>query len=313
MNNTGYWIFYCNPKLWEIDSFLEEGTEISTWKVTDWQKKYFKKGQLGLVRVGTDRRTLKELNGKKRLDKGVYAVVEILEEPIFKEDIRDSFWLDDDKPKENAWRVKIKYVKNLINKPVLIENLAKIPDLKSEKALIEGTRNSTWSISEKSFKKVIEQSKANEKELEEVNNENIYDEADMIALEAKYKNQTPKIREIISKKIERGTIATAVKKWYDYDCLICKAKGEQAKGFKKKNGEYYIETHHFFPVSELQKGSLGLSNLMTLCANHHRQVHYGNIQLLSSDKEYFELKIDNTLIKIKKKTTANKSNNVHSR
>lgn len=59
-NNTGYWIFYCNPRFWQIDEFLETDEINSTWRITDWQKDYFHKGQFAVIRVGNDARTKDE-------------------------------------------------------------------------------------------------------------------------------------------------------------------------------------------------------------------------------------------------------------
>lgn len=304
MDYTGYWIFYCNPKMWAIDDFLEDGTEISTWKVTDWQKDNFQEGQLGVVRVNVDKRTRKELNGKEKLEVGIYAVVQIIERPEYKTDVEDDFWTDENKSKEFSWRVKIKYIKNLLENPVLIDDLRKMEELQGDTPLIKGSYNSSWSISEKRFLKILELADIHLNKIDKVKNETVFDEQEILQLEAKYANSTPRIKEIISKKIERGEISKRVKKWYDYECQICKKVGlNNPHGFKKRNGEYYIETHHFFPVSELKKGSLGLGNLMTLCANHHRQVHYGNIEIISSDEDFFILSIDNEQIRIKKKTT----------
>ena len=77
-NFTGYWILYCNPKFWAIDEFLETKEVYSSWKITDWQKKYFQKGQKAVIRVGNDTRTKTELACKTRLKPGIYAIVEVL-------------------------------------------------------------------------------------------------------------------------------------------------------------------------------------------------------------------------------------------
>ena len=51
------------------------------------------------------------------------------------------------------------------------------------------------------------------------------------------------------------------------------------------------------PVSKREVGSLSASNVMTLCANHHRQIHYGNIDVvITSDS--FEFVINGTPVKI---------------
>lgn len=64
------------------------------------------------------------------------------------------------------------------------------------------------------------------------------------ALEAQMKNATPIVKERISKYIERGAIANKVKKMTGYKCLICEQVGMPPLSFKKKNGQYYVETHH---------------------------------------------------------------------
>ncbi len=44
-------------------------------------------------------------------------------------------------------------------------------------------------------------------------------------------------------------------------------------GFLMSNGKIFLETHHVVPLSE---GGLDiLSNVVALCANHHREAHYG--------------------------------------
>jgi hypothetical protein len=46
--------------------------------------------------------------------------------------------------------------------------------------------------------------------------------------------------------------------------------------FVKENGRKYSEAHHVIPLSE--NGSDETDNIMCLCANHHRQMHYGNVK-----------------------------------
>lgn len=36
-----------------------------------------------------------------------------------------------------------------------------------------------------------------------------------------------------------------------------------------------MEAHHVIPVSELEVGSLSASNIIIVCPNHHRELHYG--------------------------------------
>jgi hypothetical protein len=122
----------------------------------------------------------------------------------------------------------------------------------------------------------------------------------IIDLEAKMKNQVPEVKLRISKFIERGTITTEVKKIAGYKCLICEELDEMNYSFSKINGERYVETHHVEPVS--LGGSLGISNLITVCANHHRQLHFGNAEVIENTKTYFTFRIDKKEITIAKIT-----------
>jgi len=119
-------------------------------------------------------------------------------------------------------------------------------------------------------------------------------------LEQKMKNQMPDVKQRISSYIERGAIANKVKEITGRKCLVCEALGQSAFSFLKSNGEYYIETHHVEQVSTAKKGVLGLSNLITVCANHHRQLHYGQAELIEHTYEQFTFNIDGKTIKIKK-------------
>ena len=122
-------------------------------------------------------------------------------------------------------------------------------------------------------------------------------------LENKYCNAKPKEKSIISKRIERGAIANQVKQLTNYKCLICEKIGLESHGFVQRNGTYYVETHHVCPVSKKEVGSLALPNLITVCANHHRQLHYGNVKTkILSTKFVFEIedkKIEIDKIKVK--------------
>ncbi|NRA67516.1 MAG: HNH endonuclease [Pseudobacteriovorax sp.] len=51
----------------------------------------------------------------------------------------------------------------------------------------------------------------------------------------------------------------------------CECCGE--KGFETEDGRLFLETHHIEPLSE--GGDDSSENVIALCANHHRQAHYG--------------------------------------
>lgn len=122
-------------------------------------------------------------------------------------------------------------------------------------------------------------------------------------LEKKFCNAKPKEKSVLTKRIERGQIANRVKQLTNYKCLICEKLGLNPHGFAKRNGTYYVETHHVCPVSKQEIGSLSLPNLITVCANHHRQLHYGNVNVqIMKMKFVFDIegkKIEIEKIKVK--------------
>lgn len=116
-------------------------------------------------------------------------------------------------------------------------------------------------------------------------------------LERKALQETPKEKLKIGQEIERGPIGSAVKKLNGYRCQICVELGLEPHAFKKKDGTPYIEAHHVMPVSERQVGSLSASNVMTLCANHHRQLHYGDVSVEILETT-FEIRLEEKAISI---------------
>ena len=126
---TGYWTFFCNPRRWNIDDFLNSGQVYDTFTISDYHKNEFKKGQLGVVRVGHDRRTIAQLDGKERLERGIYAVVEVLGEAELMEEKVSDYIIDEDLTEER-YRVNIKYIKNLINNIKTNEHLTSLKTYK---------------------------------------------------------------------------------------------------------------------------------------------------------------------------------------
>lgn len=115
---------------------------------------------------------------------------------------------------------------------------------------------------------------------------------DVKKLEDTMKGIPPMVKERISKFIERGTIAHKIKEHTGYKCMICEAQKLPALGFKKRNGISYIEAHHVEPVSTGKTGVLSINNIITVCANHHRQLHYGNSRVEETTSDYFKFRID---------------------
>jgi hypothetical protein len=298
--NTGYWIFFSNPKLWQIDEFLESDESISTWRIVDWQKDFFQEGQYGIIRVGKDKRTVGELAGKERLESGIYGVIQIMGKPMPMPSSGDKFWTDPEQYGDERLRVRIRYVKNLLNKPILLSELKILKYFQNEAVLLDGIQASSWSLGKEVFQKISEIADNNLDDVKYATNAELKNLSDLQKLEATYSNATPRIKEIVSQRIERGHITKEIKKINKYECQVCKALGQNPYGFKKENGEFYVETHHVVPVTRLEQGSLGTLNLLTVCPNHHRQLHYGKVFMIENNEKYFELSIDEDHIRIEK-------------
>ncbi len=108
----------------------------------------------------------------------------------------------------------------------------------------------------------------------------------LAAMEEKYLHAKPEEKERLSRYVERGPIGALVKQATGFRCQLCEALGLDPVGFLKKNGEPYVEAHHAMPVSKKEVGSLTASNVMTLCANHHRQMHFGGIDVVMTAKTF---------------------------
>jgi hypothetical protein len=116
-------------------------------------------------------------------------------------------------------------------------------------------------------------------------------------VEQKYLSASPEVKERLSRTIERGPLGALLKKVTGFKCQVCEALGLDPIGFRKPNGDPYVEAHHAMPVSKRQIGSLAASNVMILCANHHRQMHYGGIEAQIGPTT-FDFTIGGTPIKV---------------
>jgi hypothetical protein len=105
--------------------------------------------------------------------------------------------------------------------------------------------------------------------------------AGISGLEAMSRSFDPERRERLSSYIERGPIGEQVKRRRGGRCQICEALGLGPVAFVKPDGTPYSEAHHVFPVGRLIKGSLASANIMVLCPNHHREIHYGTMRLVN--------------------------------
>ena len=280
-----YWVFVCNPKKWAIDRFLDRDVERDTWGVRPSDQKQFAPGQLGIVRVGVDRRTAKERKGNPPLKPGIYAVCEVESEAFGGKGANDEFWSDGE-GREPGWpTVNIRYIRKYRHRPLTIERLrAERPDVSP--LLLSGFQGASFPIPASDFHAVMELLQEDIDELVAASQESDESSEMLATLEKKYIHASPEVKERVSRYIERGTVGALVKKTLGFKCQVCDALGREPFGFFKKNGEPYVEAHHVMPVSTREVGALAASNIMVLCANHHRQMHYGGIEVVIGETTF---------------------------
>lgn len=118
-------------------------------------------------------------------------------------------------------------------------------------------------------------------------------------LNERYVDLEPKERaKKVQSHLDRGNAVTsALKKLLDAKCQIC-----GWEGFEKKNGDGFIEAHHIVQISDKIEGSLCTENVILLCPNCHREVHYGKDFSVSEDTDFIEIALSKHNAKIHKNT-----------
>ena len=154
---TGYWTFFCNPRKWEIDEFLVTGEIEDSWRVNKWQKTWFEPGQLGVIRVGIDSRTRLQLKGKPKLKPGIYAMVEVLGEAEFRLPTASAeYYIQEGSQSQHDWRVRIRYLMNMLTEPLLFETLKEDPFISEDPYLIPGIQARTMPLQPPAFRRIME-------------------------------------------------------------------------------------------------------------------------------------------------------------
>jgi hypothetical protein len=291
-----YWVFVCNPKKWAIDRFLERKIEHDKWGIRPSDREQFAPGQLGIVRVGKDRRTIAERNGKPPMEPGIYALCEVESEAFEGTGAGDEFWATGEE-REPGWpTVKIRYLRTYLGNPLTIERLrTEKPHISG--LVLNGLQAASFPIPANDFREVVELLGEELNELPSPPEEPEATTDKLTEIEQRYLRASPEVKERVSRTIERGPIGNLLKRATGFKCQICEALGHNPVGFLKPNGEPYVEAHHAMPVAKKEIGSLASSNVMILCANHHRQLHYGGIDVVI-EAMTFDFTIDGTVIKI---------------
>jgi hypothetical protein len=247
------------------------------------------------VRVGVDQRSAAQRMGKPKLVPGIYALCEIESAAYPSTGANDEFWYGENRA--TGWpTVKVRYVRTYEKNPLTIDMLhAERPQV--SRLLLKGFQAASFPIDAKDFQTVVELLEKDTTFAAQGADEPVSTAEKIAEMEKRYLNTSPEVKEKLSKRIERGPIGALVKEMNGFKCQLCHALGLSPIGFKKKNGELYVEAHHAMPVSKKEIGSLTASNVMTLCPNHHRQVHYGNVEVVIGAVE-FTVSIDDKRVLI---------------
>lgn len=286
-----YWVLACNPAKWAIDKFLESGVTVDTWGVRPSDASKFSAGQLAIVRVGVDRRSAADRHGREALEPGIYAVCEIEGPCVAGTGANGAYWAAD-AGRDPGWpTVGVRYLRNYLGRPLTIERLREEqPDL--SRLLLDGFQASSFPISADDFHAVLDLLGEDQDAIAAEVVQDGTDTVDRLAeLESKFLHASPEVKSRVSKGIERGPIGAEVKRLNGFRCQLCEALGRNPLGFKKRNGEPYVEAHHVMPVYRKEIGSLSAANIVTLCANHHREVHYGDVDFAIGE-QHFTFTID---------------------
>ncbi len=133
---TGYWTFFNNPQKWEIDKELTAKGEIFSYRVTH-KLERFNRGDMGVIRVGPDKRSKKVRGKREKLEAGIYAVVQILE------------------PNPDGG-IQLKIIQNCLNNPVLLDTL-KADHRFKDKYILNGYQGSSMPLQEKAYEIIIKE------------------------------------------------------------------------------------------------------------------------------------------------------------
>jgi len=112
------WIFQANPNRYDIlNALLDPALDKQGWMVNQ-HRDEIKQGDIGLI----------WMSGKEA---GIYAVCEVISDPSFMVDPpeEEKYWTNENDKGKSKLRVKIKIVNNLVNNPLLREELKSIREL----------------------------------------------------------------------------------------------------------------------------------------------------------------------------------------
>ncbi len=264
---SGYWMFICNPNKWEIDRFMRSGVLEDTYSISEYHKDYFKKGQMGIVRVGRDSRPKKKLGDNPKLLPGIYAVVKVLSEPEMLVSDKGNYWIDQEAKMTPRLRVRLKYLSTHLDDPVLITDLNGTQIVENDPLIIKGVQASSFPILKTSFDFIVallQDSQAN-------NNATSFEPIE----EQEYSEGKTYYKQHITRERDPKLMREAKSRFIrEHGSLYCEVCGFNFKDHYGERGNDFIEGHHTKYVSELSREEKTKpSDIVMLCPNCHRMIH----------------------------------------
>lgn len=104
----------------------------------------------------------------------------------------------------------------------------------------------------------------------------------------KYQCSIPSVKLRITQVIERpGIITDHIKQLCNYRCQLC---GNE--GFRQQNGTRYVEAHHIMELHTSFPGSYCSDNIVILCANCHRKMHFAQVSVKPINEQMLQITIN---------------------
>jgi hypothetical protein len=120
----------------------------------------------------------------------------------------------------------------------------------------------------------------------------IFLERRIAEIDQENKENPPSTSDQYVKRYERDTtLVRLLKELRGNACQLC------GYTFRKSDGEYYSECHH---MDSLANGGLDVSkNMLILCANCHRRIHYAKISIIEHNIKEIIINMDGDIVKCK--------------
>lgn len=273
---TGYWVFQANPSRWDADAWAASGERSLLYYVSKDDRDFIQAGDLGVIR-----RTARR--GKPAT---ILALVEVVEATLLRPEANPKFFVDPELGAKADYRVQLERLVTF--EPGIVA--LTLPDEQPFALLRRGLQRTTTPLSAAAFAHLAALCDFTPLDLAVLRG--VRTPAHFKTLQQSVGGLSPQRRAVVSHRIERGPIGDKVKAARGHRCQMCEALGRSPVAFVKFDGTPYAEAHHVILVSTMQAGVLDATNVMVLCPNHHRQVHYGKFEVETADNGGWHVLLD---------------------